>query len=84
MDLLPNGPGTIPSFAFLLIVCSLTIIADENPGYFLSDNHVQDDGFSANVGFNSWVVKMKYNDIFKLPSTEFSTQEMFDKRKLSP
>lgn len=84
MDLLPNGPGAIPSFAFLLIVCSLTIIADENPSYFLSDNHVQDDGFNANLGSIPWVVKIKYNDIVKLPSTELSTQEMFDKRRLSP
>lgn len=31
-------------------MCSLTIIADKNPGYFLSDNHVQGVGFSAKLG----------------------------------
>ena len=52
-----------PGLFFLLIVCSLTVIADKNPGYFLSDNHVQGDGFSAKLGCISWVVRMKYNDI---------------------
>lgn len=34
----------------LLMVCSLTIIADQITGYFFSDNHVQGHELSAELG----------------------------------
>lgn len=51
MGLLPGGPGTGSQVCLLLIVCSLTIIAD--PGSFLSENHVPGCELSAKLGSSS-------------------------------